>query len=161
MTFSGPPPRRTPTPLVWDPRIHGPKPTAPEPAPSFVPRRVQLESPYAGRNARELERNKRYLRRCLRDSLLRGEAPYASHAIYPGALDDTIAEERKRGIAAGFAYREVTVATVVYHDMGVSAGMKLGIEVAEKMGHPVEWRKIGVEPLPLNWWQRLLARVGL
>lgn len=49
-------------------------------------RRVIIESPYAG----NVEANATYLRRCLRDSLLRGEAPFASHAIYtlPGVLDD-------------------------------------------------------------------------
>lgn len=40
-------------------------------------RRVIIESPYHG----NVERNLRYLRACLRDSLLRGEAPFASHGL--------------------------------------------------------------------------------
>lgn len=50
-------------------------------------RRVIVESPYAG----DIERNMRYLRACLADCLRRGEAPFASHAIYtqPGVLDDS------------------------------------------------------------------------
>lgn len=64
--------------------------------------RVVVESPYAG----DVERNLRYLRAALRDCLLRGEAPYASHAIYtqPGVLDDDIPSERTRGIHAGLAW---------------------------------------------------------
>lgn len=101
-------------------------------------RRVIIESPLAG----DVARNRRYLTACLRDSLLRGEAPFASHAIYVGPLDDDIREERDRGIAAGFAWRSAAHATVVYEDLGISRGMQLGIEAAEAMGHPIEMRKL-------------------
>ena len=65
-------------------------------------KRVILESPYAG----DVERNVAYARACLRDSLLRGEAPIASHLLYtqPGVLDDQIPEERQMGIDAGLAW---------------------------------------------------------
>lgn len=42
---------------------------------------VVLESPYAG----DIERNTNYARDCMRDSILRGEAPIASHLIYTQA----------------------------------------------------------------------------
>lgn len=50
--------------------------------------RVIIESPYAG----DVDANLTYLRACLRDCLLRGEAPFASHGLYaqPGVLDDAI-----------------------------------------------------------------------
>ena len=50
--------------------------------------RVIVESPYAG----DIEKNMRYLRACIRDCLLRGETPYASHALYTqdGVLRDDI-----------------------------------------------------------------------
>ena len=72
-------------------------------------RRVIIESPYAG----DVERNLRYLRACTRDSLMRGEAPFASHAIYsqPGVLDDHDPEQRRHAILNGihrFARGEVT-----------------------------------------------------
>lgn len=41
-------------------------------------RLVIIESPFAG----DVVRNLRYLRACMRDCLRRGEAPYASHALY-------------------------------------------------------------------------------
>jgi hypothetical protein len=103
-------------------------------------RRVIVESPYAG----DVEANEAYARACLRDCLLRGEAPLASHLLYtqPGVLDDAIPEERERGILAGLAWSWGAQATVVYGDRGISAGMQKGIRAAEEEGRPVEYRSI-------------------
>jgi hypothetical protein len=107
-------------------------------------RRVILESPFAG----DVDRNIRYARRALRDSLLRGESPIASHLLYtqPGVLDDQEPGERERGIEAGLAWLDVADTTVVYVDNGISAGMAAGMARAEKAGRPVELRHIGHEP---------------
>jgi len=103
-------------------------------------RRVIVESPYAG----DVERNLAYLRACLRDCLARGEAPFASHALYtqPGILDDGIPGERDLGIAAGLRWGEAADATVAYVDLGVSRGMALGVASAERCGRPVEYRTL-------------------
>lgn len=106
---------------------------------------VIIESPYAG----NVERNLAYLRAAMRDCLLRGEAPYASHALYtqPGVLDDHLPEERTLGMQAGFAFRPLASKTVVYTDLGYSSGMKAGIADAERVGRPVEYRMLaGWEP---------------
>lgn len=107
-------------------------------------RRVILESPYAAGGGRSVEENVAYARACLRDSLLRGEAPIASHLLYtqPGVLDDDIPEEREMGILAGLAWGHEAEATVVYVDHGVSRGMRYGIERAEREGRPVERRML-------------------
>ncbi|MBI2055942.1 MAG: hypothetical protein HYT37_01005 [Candidatus Sungbacteria bacterium] len=99
---------------------------------------VVLESPYAG----DVERNTHYARACMRDSLLRGEAPFASHLLYtqPEVLNDNIKEERTLGMEAGFTWGEKAELTVVYGDYGVSPGMKAGIERAKKAGRRVEFR---------------------
>lgn len=103
-------------------------------------RLVILESPYAG----DIETNLAYARECLRDSLMRGEAPIASHLLYtqPGVLRDDVPEERKHGIDAGLAWKTVAHASVVYTDLGITPGMRYGIEAAEKAGIPVEYRTI-------------------
>jgi len=103
-------------------------------------RLVILESPYAG----DIEVNVEYARRCLRDSLMRGEAPIASHLLYtqPGVLRDEIREERDRGINAGLAWHQVAAASVVYVDRGISSGMEYGIKTATDSGIPVEYRRI-------------------
>lgn len=104
-------------------------------------RRVIVESPYAG----DVERNLRYLRACLRDCLLRGEAPFASHGLYtqPGVLVDEIATEREWGIQAGFAWRAVAETTVAYVDLGITPGIQYGIDHACSMGQVVECRRLG------------------
>jgi len=83
----------------------------------------------------------------VRDSLLRGEAPIASHILYtqPGILDDAVAEERRQGIDAGLEWMHVADATVVYADLGISSGMRYGIEAAERSGKKVEFRCLGVD----------------
>lgn len=108
--------------------------------PSVKQRLVIIESPYAG----NVERNVLYAREAVRDSLLRGEAPIASHLLYTqeGILQDDIPEERVKGIDAGLAWRRVADATVVYVDLGLSAGMMQGILAAQERGIPVEFRSL-------------------
>lgn len=81
----------------------------------------------------------------MRDSLLMGEAPIASHLLYtqPGILDDGDPAERQWGIDAGLAWRAVAEASVVYVDHGVSRGMQFGIDAARAAGRPVLFRSIG------------------
>lgn len=103
--------------------------------------RVIIESPFAG----DTETNIRYARACVRDSLDRGEAPYASHLLYtqPGVLDDTNPDEREWGINAGFQWRAAAHYTVVYTDLGISRGMQYGIDDAvQNIGHRVEYRTV-------------------
>lgn len=102
-------------------------------------RRVVLESPYSG----DVEAHVAYARRCVLDSLSRGEAPIASHLLFPGILSDSVAEERQLGMAAGHAWYEGAEAAVVYIDFGISKGMLLGMMAAAAAGVPTEMRQIG------------------
>ena len=101
---------------------------------------VYLESPYAG----DVEVNLRYARACMADCFKRNEAPFVSHCLYtqPGVLDDNIKAERELGIRAGFEWGKHAEKTVVYSDLGISAGMKAGIEGANRAGRPVENRSL-------------------
>jgi hypothetical protein len=101
-------------------------------------RLVIIESPYKG----DIEENVKFARACVRDSLLRGEAPIASHLLYtqPGILDDSIPIERMHGIDAGLEWRRVADATVVYVDRGITTGMRYGIDAALAAGIEVEYR---------------------
>lgn len=103
-------------------------------------RLVILESPYAG----DLEANITYARACLRDCLLRGEAPIASHLLYTqdGVLDDQKPDERTLGIEAGLAWGRAADATVVYFDRGISHGMEIGMRRAVAEGRSVELRSL-------------------
>ena len=103
---------------------------------------VIIESPYKGDNYKDLDRNMAYLRAALHDCLMRGEAPFASHAIYTQVLDDKIPTEREHGIQAGFAFREVADYTVVYTDLGITPGMQLGIDHSKSKTIPVMYRTL-------------------
>ena len=101
---------------------------------------VVIESPYAG----DVEENLRYLRDAMRDCLMRGESPFASHGLYtqPGVLLDSVPEEREHGITAGFAWRAVADATIVYDDLGITKGMEYGIKHAKDGGRPILYRSL-------------------
>lgn len=109
---------------------------------------VLIESPYGSPDPAIVERNVRYARACLKDSLDRGEAPFASHLLYTQVYDDNNHELRKRGIEAGLAIGKLMDKTVVYTDLGISEGMHYGIRAAEEAGRPIEYRK-----LPSQEWK--------
>lgn len=101
---------------------------------------VILESPFAG----DVEKNLKYARKCMRDCFMKGEFPFASHLLYTqeGILDDDLPEERKLGIDAGLCWGKFANKTVVYTDLGITEGMKEGIERAKSEGRVVEMREI-------------------
>lgn len=116
---------------------------------------VIVESPFAvrGRFGQtpealefELRENVRYARMALRDCLLRGEAPFASHMLYaqPDVLDDDVFEERKLGMTAGWSWMTKADLVAVYTDLGVSKGMEEGTAASRRIGRemPVEYRTL-------------------
>ncbi len=107
---------------------------------------VVLESPFAG----DLDRNRRYTEACLRDTLERGETAYASHRVFPGALDDGKPHERKLGIDAGLAMSNHLVAhgaTVAFYiDFGMSGGM-VAARDQYPAGTKIEYRTLARETI--------------
>jgi hypothetical protein len=99
---------------------------------------VFLESPLAG----NVIDNVAYAKRCLLDSLHRGEAPFASHLICTLVLDDRIPEERQLGMEAGESWRLTADYVVVYVDKGLSPGVIAGIEHAIALYTPIEFRSL-------------------
>lgn len=61
---------------------------------------VIIESPFKGSTPAEEAENIAYAKEAMRDSLYRGEAPFASHLLYPQMLDDADERERRMGIEA-------------------------------------------------------------
>jgi hypothetical protein len=115
-------------------------------------RRVIVESPFgktpagATAEAAELERNVIYARRCMADSLRRGEAPFLSHLLYPQVLNDKDPEQRIQGIKAGFTWGLAADMVAVYSDYLMTPGMEKGISRATLAGQPIEYRRIGRNP---------------
>jgi len=104
-------------------------------------KRVIVESPYKG----NIKLNEIYGEFCMNDCLVNyNESPYASHLLYTRTfvLRDHIPGERKLGINAGFVWRDVAEDTVFYIDLGITDGMKLGMEDCEKKGRSYTIRKV-------------------
>ena len=114
---------------------------------------VIIESPYKG----NVPRNKLYLRACIRDCIMRGESPYASHRMLTDALDDDDPRERELGIHAGLAWRHARVPIrdsdgavighapvqhVFYIDLGWSRGMLLAKSTYDNDKITYEERKL-------------------
>lgn len=111
---------------------------------------VIIESPYSG----DVLKNIEYAKKCLIDSCKRGEAPFLSHLLYTTNLEGTFAQEslgtndenhwisREEGLKRCEAWRTVANCTVFYVDYGWSSGMLRAKEHAEKLGQPIEERKI-------------------
>jgi hypothetical protein len=109
---------------------------------------VVIETPYNAADEAGVRRNIRFARACVRDSLMRGEAPFASHLLYtqPGILNDRVPEERAHGIEAGFDVGAAASLTALYMNLGMSRGMALGAEAANRCNRVVESRR-----LPDDW----------
>jgi hypothetical protein len=108
-------------------------------------KRVIIESPYAGKSDTDIYLNEVYGELCMRDCLKNhNESPYASHLLYTRkyVLRDKDKAERKLGIEAGFYWRDVAEKTVFYMDLGMTTGMKQGIDDCEEKGVLYEVRHI-------------------
>jgi oligoribonuclease (3'-5' exoribonuclease) len=103
-------------------------------------KKVIIEHPFAG----DVDGNVAYARRCMTDSLRRGEAPFASALLYaqPGVLDDLVPGERKLGIEAGLDWGAAADVTAVYLDRGISDGMHQGIASAVERRRPIDLRRL-------------------
>tara|TARA_R100001369_G_scaffold38842_1_gene64761 strand:+ start:4939 stop:5301 length:363 start_codon:yes stop_codon:yes gene_type:complete len=100
--------------------------------------RVIIESPYSGGHPDNIK----YARRCLWDSILRDESPFASHLLYTQVLDDKISEQRQKGMKLALAWYEVAELCAVYMDRGMTEGMESGIKHAKSLGIPIEERML-------------------
>ena len=99
---------------------------------------VIIESPYKGK----IKTNVAYAKKCMFDSLMRGESPFASHLLYTQVLDDVIKKQRTMGMERAFNWYQHADLMAVYIDKGISDGMKMGMEVAEKLGIEIVYRTL-------------------
>lgn len=93
-------------------------------------KRVVIESPYRGDNPEEQDRNRDYAIACMQHSISLGEAPFASHLLYTQFLNETNPAERMLGIEIGLKWGESSDKVAVYQDLGISEGMRIGINRA-------------------------------
>jgi len=120
---------------------------------------VDVETPYMDEDHGNVARNILYARACVRDSLMRGETPFALNIFYsqPGIIDDSVSDERRIAIQTVDkligAFPDAV--TAVYEDLGISKSMQYGIDRATLSRRKVEFRKLGE-----GWLERELAIAG-
>jgi hypothetical protein len=88
--------------------------------------------------------DREYARRCLRDALIRGEAPVAPYLHYDGALESAIPTENALRRAAVEAIMLRASAIVAYLDRGWTDEMRHVVGRARALHVHVIERKIGV-----------------
>jgi len=103
---------------------------------------VQIESPFGAPTREGIITNVAYALIAMHDSLWRGEAPFASHLLYTQMFNDNDADERRIGIEAGLVIAKHAQVTALYEDLGISTGMRMGMEHAEKVGRPIDHRRL-------------------
>lgn len=104
--------------------------------------RITVESPLAAPTPEGFRRNVRYAQLCLLDSLKRGEAPYASHLLYPQVFDDLDEDQRRVGMLAGLEWLKMAELVALYIDLGVSRGMVAAEIEAIRYGKPTTQRRL-------------------
>lgn len=103
---------------------------------------VIIESPYAG----DVEANVAYAQIALQHSLARGEAPIASHLLYPQVLNDEVPEQRTRGVLAGLEWLRAAEMQVFYTDRGWSPGMLAALREGQLAGVKQRFRSLNGKP---------------
>lgn len=119
---------------------------------------VSVESPCAGKVpewvhwrwlAAAIERfnrwrNMRYAMLCVKESIARGEAPYASHVFFDrrGLLDDADPSQRRVGMECGLSWSAQAAIFAFYVDRGFSSGMSAAYLVAIRSGAVVSVRRL-------------------
>jgi hypothetical protein len=111
--------------------------------PIFYIKKVIIESPYKG----DIETNETYARLAMCDSIMRGEAPFASHLLYTQVLDDNEPNERELGLNLGISWIKAADLVAFYVDLGMSPGMTQTWKMlkARRIRVPFETREIGRE----------------
>lgn len=105
-------------------------------------RLVYLASPWRAASAAQQAAHKAYLAECMLDSISRGEAPLAPHAMLPIVLQDDIFVHRQRAMLIGRAWLAKADSLAAYCDLGISAGMQEEIDAARLAGTAVQLRQI-------------------
>lgn len=106
------------------------------------PKLVVIESPFRANEYYSCEQMRLYLKHCMADSYLRGEAPMASHHLSTEVLDDSTPYERALGIRCGMAWGKHADLIAVYQDFGLSGGMREAVNWYKSIGKKIEWRSL-------------------
>lgn len=100
-------------------------------------------SPFMAEDPSKANAMARYAKRCVQDSILKMEAPVASHYFYYEVLNSNLSIDRDIGLQSQLAWIPHADLVVAYIDMGVTQAMDLALGVAKLANKKIEFRKIG------------------
>lgn len=110
---------------------------------------VLIESPYAHKHPQGRRLHSAYLELCLYDSItVHHETPVATHKLYTLCLDDDRPGERELGMHRLNDLMVKTDYHVVYYDLGISSGMRWGIEYGLGRSKQILCRSLYSHPIP-------------
>jgi hypothetical protein len=112
--------------------------------------RVLLETPTSGN--RDPEIYERFAKACIRDSVLRKEAPLSVFLLYKqsGILYEENPGEKALGKLAASEWNKLCTKIIVYKDLGVTKEMQRTIDDAIKEDYIVEYRILNDPELKNN-----------
>lgn len=111
---------------------------------------VVLISPYSAPTILGRSRNRLYAEEALADAIARGEAPFASHLLYPFVLNDDDDGERTLGFACETAWLDLAREAVVYVDRGISTGMAAEMLHCLRQGYRITFRSLDPMIVPAS-----------
>lgn len=104
---------------------------------------VMIECPYGTEDPAKRELYERYAKMCLKDSLRRGEAPFAGQMFYAKLLNTHVAPEKDVGLVSHMSWIAVADIVAIYTDLGISPSMQIAINVATIKNRQMRFRSIG------------------
>jgi hypothetical protein len=119
---------------------------APQLLPSVMknPRKLAvIECPFGTEDTSMRDQYERYAKKCIQDSLKRGEAPFAGQLLYSNLLNDRVQSEKDIILVSHLSWIAVADVIAIYTDMGLSASMQMAINVAMIKNKRLEYRSIG------------------
>lgn len=116
-------------------------------------RTIVIESPLSSPSPEGRARNIVYAKAAMRFVINLGHAPFASHLLYTQVLDDADPEQRDIGIRAGLALGGALDERWFFLDFGMSQGMHLGLDAADRYMQATRKINLGDD------WRALLTDV--
>lgn len=104
---------------------------------------VIICTPFMAEDPALAEKMKRYGKRATRDSIIKNEAPLASHLFFYSVLSDKDPIERDIGLQSQLSWLKVADIVAVYVDFGITPAMKVAINNAKLLQKKIEYRTIG------------------
>lgn len=116
------------------------------PRPSSDARLTYIASPYRAAKGRSVELHTRYARAAMEHAIKAGaikRVPVAPHLLYTQCLDDRIKKDREIGMSVGQSLLAMCDEIWVFHDLGISEGMAIEIEMASSLGISIVMKRLG------------------